>query len=178
MNSLIPFELNHKDNKISAKNIILMSLLEYFCRSKRINDPIKIYKELEKIGVIDKSTLSAYTSDYGNKVLSVLSNLGGINDVIADFSISRFEREFIHTSFIGMGSTAEVFSATHLLDMKKYAIKKIPLNIFNTISLRETRYLANLDHKNVIKYFSSWLDVDDSEIPKLSLNHIDDQNNT
>jgi len=158
MNSIIPFEAK-KSDKVPIKNFILISLLEYFCESKGIDKQNIILSELEKFGILDKKSIKKYNKSHGEKILNVLASLGNKNPMIPDFSQSRINREYNDFQFLGSGSSAEVFRATNIIDLKTYAIKRIPLLDFNTNSLRETRYLSHLEHPNVVKYYGSWIDL-------------------
>lgn len=77
---------------------------------------------------------------------------------------------FINISEITKGGFGTVYQATHILDSKKYAIKKIPLlvknnktickNIYN--NLTEVRCLSDLYHPNIIRYNTSWMEKQDA----------------
>ncbi|PKC15739.1 kinase-like protein [Rhizophagus irregularis] len=82
---------------------------------------------------------------------------------ILDLQNSRYSNDFIELKLLGKGGFANVWQAKNKLDGIEYAIKKVRLQgdripeekekIF-----REIKFLARLEHKNVIRYYSSWLE--------------------
>ena len=73
---------------------------------------------------------------------------------------------FSNIQKIDKGGFGILYKAKHILDLKDYAIKKISLikenedvfciNIYN--KLREVRCLSVLNHKNIIRYNTSWIE--------------------
>ncbi|KAI8977225.1 hypothetical protein BDF20DRAFT_913581 [Mycotypha africana] len=87
---------------------------------------------------------------------------------------SRYNNDFIELNLIGKGGFASAYRARNKLDGVDYAIKKIRLgrdieekaqqssmedNPYEKI-FREIKNLARLEHNNVIRYYSSWLEYD------------------
>ncbi|GMF29314.1 unnamed protein product [Phytophthora lilii] len=77
---------------------------------------------------------------------------------------SRFVNEFEELSAIGKGGFGQVMLAENRLDGRKYAIKRVGLNLKNQTSktlqkfLREVKILALLDHPNIVRYYQAWLE--------------------
>ncbi|RLN51559.1 hypothetical protein BBJ29_001233 [Phytophthora kernoviae] len=77
---------------------------------------------------------------------------------------SRFVNEFEEISAIGKGGFGKVMLAENRLDGRKYAIKRVGLNLKNQTSktlqkfLREVKILALLDHTNIVRYYQAWLE--------------------
>lgn len=101
------------------------------------------------------ATPSSITSE------QLLSNLSVQN--------SRYENDFVEISMLGRGGFASVWRARNKLDGIDYAIKKIRLgkdldtmmdheNPYEKI-FREIKHLARLEHRNVVRYYSSWLEL-------------------
>jgi tRNA A-37 threonylcarbamoyl transferase component Bud32 len=65
------------------------------------------------------------------------------------------------TSRLGEGNFGTVFSVYNELDQKNYAVKVIKIK--SEKDLTEVRILANVDHPNVIRYYSSWIIVKDQK---------------
>lgn len=73
---------------------------------------------------------------------------------------------FCNIKKIDKGGFGILYKAKHILDLKDYAIKKICLikdnddvfclNIYN--KLKEVRCLSTLNHKNIIRYNTSWIE--------------------
>lgn len=79
-------------------------------------------------------------------------------------SVSRYSRDFIQRKLLAFGSFGEVFLATNKLDNCDYAIKKIVFAAkgYDTkeveIVIKEVKCLAKLNHENVVRYYTSWLE--------------------
>ena len=88
-----------------------------------------------------------------------------------------FNKTFSDIEFINNGSDGSIYKAKHVIDDKWYAIKQIPFfinkknptkivakNILN--KLQEVRCMSSLSHKNIIKYYTSWIEanIDKSDI--------------
>ena len=87
--------------------------------------------------------------------------------------ISRYEREFIQREILASGSFGQVFRVSNKLDNCDYAMKRV---IFSTkysmmenqhhdssaeqinCVIREIQCLAQLNHENVVRYYTSWLE--------------------
>ncbi|KAF9955482.1 hypothetical protein BGZ72_003705 [Mortierella alpina] len=83
---------------------------------------------------------------------------------------TRYKHDFVEISKLGKGGFASVFKARNKLDGIEYAIKKIRLRGGAKVRyekiFREIKFLARLDHKNVIRYYSSWLEHADYPVSR------------
>ncbi|KAF9585057.1 Eukaryotic translation initiation factor 2-alpha kinase [Lunasporangiospora selenospora] len=83
---------------------------------------------------------------------------------------TRYKHDFVEICKLGRGGFASVFKARNKLDAIEYAIKKIRLRGGAKIRyekiFREIKFLARLDHKNVIRYYSSWLEHADYPVSR------------
>ncbi|KAL4903214.1 hypothetical protein BDW74DRAFT_156877 [Aspergillus multicolor] len=83
---------------------------------------------------------------------------------------SRYEVDFSEIRVVGRGSFGEVYHVKNHMDGQDYAIKKIPLsqkrlqqlqggneNQLENI-MKEIRTLAKLEHANVVRYYSAWIE--------------------
>ncbi|KAG2173217.1 hypothetical protein INT43_004591 [Umbelopsis isabellina] len=102
------------------------------------------------------------TSSFTPSTFQQMPNMG------FDLSVdnSRYLSDFIELSLLGKGGFASAWRARNKLDDIEYAIKKVWLgsdihedgsNPYDKI-FREIKSLARLEHKNVIRYYSSWLE--------------------
>ena len=87
---------------------------------------------------------------------------------------SRYTSEFKEILPLGRGGFGTVFQCRNVLDGREYAIKKIkiasPLSVDGNVTqqlsmklhrvLREVKCLALLDHPNIVRYYTAWLEVD------------------
>ncbi|KAF8362119.1 hypothetical protein PRIPAC_89042 [Pristionchus pacificus] len=74
---------------------------------------------------------------------------------------SKFGTEFDVSRILGIGGGGCVFEAKNLLDEWKYAVKRIavdPNDAKIKKLLREVRAMAQLDHPNIIRYNSTWIE--------------------
>ena len=86
---------------------------------------------------------------------------------------SRYRSEFKEISALGRGGFGTVFKCENALDSREYAIKKIWIksqmldgkvtkHFFQKLHrvLREVKILALLDHPNIVRYYTAWLEID------------------
>ena len=79
-------------------------------------------------------------------------------------SLSRYQREFHQLSLLASGSFGSVYHAIHKLEQRPYAVKCVTFSTVGyyaeTLSLviREVRCLAQLNHPNCVRYYTSWLE--------------------
>lgn len=66
---------------------------------------------------------------------------------------------------IGRGAFGEVFKAKHKIQNQEYAIKRVYLpigkddEIFSHRCLKEVSILNSLTHKNIIRYYTFWIEM-------------------
>uniref|UniRef100_A0A8C4QKR6 Eukaryotic translation initiation factor 2-alpha kinase 1 n=1 Tax=Eptatretus burgeri TaxID=7764 RepID=A0A8C4QKR6_EPTBU len=76
---------------------------------------------------------------------------------------SRYHSEFEEICCLGRGGYGQVFKARNKLDGQFYAMKKVlikdPSENMCTKVLREVKVLASLQHRNVVRYHSAWLQL-------------------
>ena len=94
------------------------------------------------------------------------SNIDGIPLV----RYSRYKSEFKEIAALGRGGFGTVFSCENVLDGRAYAIKKILIKNYDDPQvtkeqlqrvLREVKILALLDHPNIVRYYTTWLELED-----------------
>jgi serine/threonine protein kinase len=81
---------------------------------------------------------------------------------------NRWKHEFDQQEKIGQGGFASVYKARNVCDEHHYAVKKVKLrvkDIKGTMEeqlervLNESKFLARVNHQNVLRYYNSWLEV-------------------
>lgn len=121
---------------------------------------------------------------------SISSNTEEINNLFKEISEipnlilqdNMFLNTFTDITYINKGGEGYIYKAKHIIDNKYYAIKKIPffintdnpteivaINILN--KLKEVRCMSGLDHPNIIKYYTSWIEANKSEY---NINNMDE----
>ncbi|EPX73149.1 PEK protein kinase Hri1 [Schizosaccharomyces octosporus yFS286] len=76
---------------------------------------------------------------------------------------SRYSSDFEELKLLGKGGYGYVYKARNKFDGVDYALKKIPLTLRSLSSsnmFRESRILARLNHPNVIRFYSSWVEIE------------------
>jgi serine/threonine protein kinase len=108
------------------------------------------------------------SDDSKDKSKPSVDNIDGIPLV----RYSRYTSEFNEILALGRGGFGTVFRCRNVLDGREYAIKKIKItspvsgNVTKHLSqklhrvLREVKCLALLDHPNIVRYYTAWLEVD------------------
>jgi serine/threonine protein kinase len=78
-------------------------------------------------------------------------------------SLSKYQRDFHQVSLLATGSFGSVYHAIHKLEHRPYAVKCVTLSTTGyyanmlALVIREVRCLAQLDHPNCVRYYTSWL---------------------
>ncbi|KAG5461822.1 MAG: hypothetical protein BJ554DRAFT_5927, partial [Olpidium bornovanus] len=108
---------------------------------------------------------------------------GGIRSAVPlfDFTESRYASDFQEVGHLGKGGYGNVVAARNMLDSAVYAIKKINVGHFWDTDgadykkvrpvpyaglFREIKSLARLEHVNIVRYYSSWIEhAADSAVP-------------
>ena len=95
--------------------------------------------------------------------------------------INKYRNNFNEIKLLGKGGYGSVYKVFHIFEKKFYAIKKVFIledlilndyNIFNEIQL-----YSGLIHPNIVRYYSSWVDIDLTSIIDFnkSLNTYEDE---
>lgn len=96
-----------------------------------------------------------------NKSISNFTGLPAVEN-------GRFENSFTDIVEIGKGSFGAVFKSRHKLENRTYAIKKINFSVPKGRNprmerlFREVEAMLNLEHRNIVRYITSWIETDDS----------------
>lgn len=79
-------------------------------------------------------------------------------------SLSRYARDFTQIALLASGAFGDVYRARSNFDQTEYAIKRVCFtaagydNTTVQTVVREVQCLALLDHPNVVRYYTSWLE--------------------
>ncbi|KAJ1937246.1 hypothetical protein FBU59_004810, partial [Linderina macrospora] len=89
------------------------------------------------------------------------SSAATFENMVMDMHRSRYHDDFIQLRCLGKGGFGKVFEVRNKLDGRRYAVKQIRIKgeITAEKTLREIKTLANLDHPNIVRYYSSWIEV-------------------
>lgn len=83
---------------------------------------------------------------------SLDTDLHVIEDCLDDEHIKNHYKDIRK---FGEGGYGRVYSAKHKIDKKSYALLFVVINR-KTFDKREVEILSSLDHKNIIRYYTSW----------------------
>jgi hypothetical protein len=194
-NDLIFNNLNNKQKTNISKDvqlsILVMVLLELLFKNNK-NKLNKILNLLNKYNLLDNNIEYNY-SDIKFKLKYMINSLNNenihkkinnIDNKIEDKIIlynknvveeneyfNKFRYNFIELENIGCGSYGIVYKTFHKFEKNLYAIKKVFINN-NLETFKEIQLFSKLNHKNIVRYFSSWIDIDpESIINYLHLNN-------
>ncbi|GMR31109.1 hypothetical protein PMAYCL1PPCAC_01304, partial [Pristionchus mayeri] len=94
-----------------------------------------------------------------------LSNLLAVLEPFTDAKIqsysSKFRNEYVAYRLRGVGGGGFVYGAVNKFDQNKYAVKRIavePSEEVIDIALREVRAMANLNHPQIVRFHSTWIE--------------------
>jgi serine/threonine protein kinase len=146
----------------------LINQIGYNIKNKLLNDKliskeIKIDKFYQQL-LENNKELEMDNNENDNlgiiKSLNIKEEKIDVIDIIDKYS--RYKIDFYEIEKLGNGGFGYVYKVIHKLDHQSYAIKMVPL-IFNKKNdiekvLNEVRLLSSLNHPNIIKYYSSWLE--------------------
>lgn len=130
-------------------------------------------EQTDYFGLSPEPTSPSCFSNSPTRLSSSTTNSTLHSFVLGNLSVqnSRYNHDFVEINLLGKGGFASAFRARNKLDGIDYAVKKIRLgnniedeagdNPYERI-FREIKNLARLEHNNVIRYYSSWLEFDES----------------
>ena len=97
-----------------------------------------------------------------NRLKSIASTSADLKGECEFNPMSRFLQDFKPFLILGSGGFGTVFKVKHKIDQGIYAVKCIELDANDadhpTKRLRESKVLAKLQHENIIRYYSSWIE--------------------
>ena len=110
----------------------------------------------------DSDTLIPQNSSVDTVIQQDSSNQQAWNPApVANFT-SSYLGHFQHVSCLGRGGFSVVFVARNKMNDKEYAVKRI--GVRNTTGAmdritREVRALAHLEHPNIVRYYTAWIET-------------------
>lgn len=141
---------------------LLMDILYKKCSKKDNSNYIFYYITdiLTKFGIINLDINNI--ENFSNNKLDIIKYNPSIPNDISSLVIQRYTKDFNEISKIGEGGFGKVYLAKNIIDLNFYAIKKICVKYkegFNIDSaLNEIRILSKLNHLNIIKYNTAWIE--------------------
>ncbi len=148
------------------KDILIISLFECICKHQNLNKT-SLYKNITEHQYFNNININL---DGHNNSKNICMTM--INEIIENTQKNldlecnnnfatrntRYDNDFIEVNKINSGGFGVVYKTLHKLDMNAYAIKKIPIKNLDNKVLNEAKILANLKHNNIIRYYSTWIE--------------------
>ncbi|KRX70672.1 Eukaryotic translation initiation factor 2-alpha kinase 1 [Trichinella sp. T6] len=98
-------------------------------------------------------------------------SVAALNENKNNIAISRYKIDFVEICQLGKGGFGQVVKALNKLDDQVYAVKKIEFSVLSPEQclklLGEVRFLARLNHPNVVRYHCAWLEFDPQAVESL-----------
>mgnify|MGYP006080148041 FL=1 len=149
--------LNDKSNTFTDKQHRLIKILKNLC-GESLTGQYKFRKAIQYLNVIDVIDKS-YIPETMNNSLIQYKKYNIHNDISYE---PVYKKNYIQLELLGKGGFGEVFSAKYYLDKNIYAIKKINIPedklSYIKLILTEIMILSHLEHKNIVRYYTSWLE--------------------
>ena len=165
-----------KEKKMSLLIVVLLQII-FNDKSNKLD---KIYSFLNKNSLIELDVIENKYSNIRNNLtflIESLNSLSSTNNEILETSISyeitktnvnKFSTNFNQLVILGNGAYGICYKVFHKFEKKYYAIKKIfitPDIVADGYEIfREIQLYCNIEHPNIVKYYSSWVDIDVSSI--------------
>jgi hypothetical protein len=106
-------------------NILSKSNARFPHRSAEVNAIRTILEQVEYQRLVDKSALTANNNSHQQQKHTVLHHQTSFAADQYPLSLSRYQREFYQKCLLSSGSFGQVFCATHKMDGRDYAVKRV-----------------------------------------------------
>jgi len=165
--SSLPKEIS-KDKKMSLLIVVLLQMI-FNGNSEKLE---KIYTLLNKKNILDievtKNNYSGIRSNLSFMIESLNQNTSTSTELISNNYINKYRNNYNQINLLGQGAYGSVYKVFHKFEKKIYALKKIFISkdiIEDKFDIfREVQLYSNLEHRNIVKYYSSWVDIDITSI--------------
>ena len=140
--------------------------------NRRSSTPAEVNKETG----ISPSALVKHQSAPVESPITLQQGGVGMIDGIPLIRYSRYQSEFKELQPLGRGGFGSVFRVSNVLDSREYAVKKVSIRSSDLHSpgteafsqelhrvLREVKFLALLDHPNIVRYYTAWLEMEGND---------------
>jgi len=159
--SLILNNIENSSDTHTKKDIFIASLVEYFCYQNHFLDVEKILKDLKNANLIE-IIANKHDRELILKSFKKIITNNNPSNLPINYSIPRLH-EFNIINKLAETLNGTIYRVKSYIDKKEYALKKVLLyeDLYEPGKyIREIETLASLDHPNVLRYYSSWIQRD------------------
>lgn len=163
-------KLGYFSNKMLDENFI-KTLCKDFIQDIAEIFPSTVDHETSKGKIVRSESHASYLSEISHSPSSLRENFGSLDEApVLDsmfYNTKRLEADYCHFQKLGKSKPySSIIKATHRIDGRAYAIKKVHFHFKNTLELEhvysyvvnEITALAKLDHENVIRFYAAWFE--------------------
>ncbi|KAG2391843.1 hypothetical protein C9374_013328 [Naegleria lovaniensis] len=163
-------KLGYFSDKMTDENFI-KTLCKDFMQDIADIFPSIVEHETSKGKIVRSESHASYLSEISHSPSSLRDNFGSLDDIpVLDsmfYNTKRLEADYCHFQKLGKSKPySSIIKATHRIDGRTYAIKKVHFHFKNTLELEhvysyvvnEITALAKLDHENVIRFYAAWFE--------------------
>ena len=140
--------------KNEIKDYLILSLIDTLSEVVNLENKNLLknnfINKLKELNILDIDVDTIDIKDIKNKLLELMPL------EIQNNQLSSYQKH----ELIGSGGYSNVYKVYHKLDDRQYAIKKIGIKNNLKESLFEVRSMSHLNHPNIIRYHTSWVETD------------------
>ena len=140
--------------KNEIKDYLILSLIDTLSEVVNLENKNLLknnfINKLKELNILDIDVDTIDIKDIKNKLLELMPL------EIQNNQLSSYQKH----ELIGSGGYSNVYKVYHKLDDRQYAIKKIGIKNNLKESLFEVRSMSHLNHQNIIRYHTSWVETD------------------
>lgn len=150
---------------------LLIEVCRRLSKHKILNDILIMEKDNE-LRVAMKDTILKFLKQVCEEIIPNAeidsSAIGFFEKNLSTESKLYYCKNFIELEKIGQGGFGAVFKAKYAFNRLIYAIKKIPFDYKTDTNflkvMREANNIATLNHPNIVRYYSAWLEMAKSDV--------------
>jgi hypothetical protein len=137
---------------------------------KKNNSQSTLFQGCKNEEAVTKTPIQLSKRKYNYKEYNLVQQKDDLKHTILKINTTyidegRLEKNFEGYEKIGQGGFGSVFKAKHKIDDSMYAIKMIRLkvaqsqNLMENKEIKEVRTMMKLNHKNVVRYYTCWFQL-------------------